>query len=275
MTTTSTPAPTVARPDLTFDAYTSSSEGSVLVPRPSYALPELTEDPRVFDKARYATEVHPPRALFETGTVLHGRFMRCLDMPLRLAGDTEYRLPEEWTTLGPLIERILGVEHANNPNWARYHTYLTVDSSEMVADGQQRNGGLHADGFQGARITPKTKVTRNYVATSNGGTRFYPQLFRTGLDDAVFDLFKGFNLQAGRPVLAPEDTVVFMDAYTVHESGLAARDGLRTFLRVTFDLKKFDRAGNTHNAMLDYNWPMVERNVHQTLQAPTLEALYA
>lgn len=267
--------PTRAHETVTFDQYTSTNVGNELFPTPAHRLPSglptIGEDARVFDKARYATEVHPPVPLLSTGDFLNTELPRCLDMPLRLAGDTTYLLPHEWSRLGPVLERILTIEHTNNPHWADYHAYLTVDCSTVVADDQQRNGGLHVDGFQGARINPKTKVTRNYVATSNGGTRFYPQTFNADLDDSVFNLFEGFNLQAGTPHIAPENTVCFMDAYTVHESGLAARDGLRTFLRVTFDLKPFDRHGNTHNAMLDYHWDMVARTVHETLQTPTRE----
>lgn len=264
---------TTAKSPVTFDAYTSSAQGFILHPTPLVRLPvpvpSLPEDERVFDKARYATEVHAPVPVLPTGDLLDREFPRCLDMPIRLAGDTTYRLPNEWVPLVPVLGHILAIEHANNPHWADYHTYITVDCSTVEADGQQRNGGLHVDGFQGARIDPKTKVTRNYVATSNGGTRFYPQRFNADLDDATFNLFEGFDLQAGQPQVAPENMVCFMDAYTVHESGLASRDGLRTFLRVTFDLKPFDRFGNTRNAMLDYDWDMVTRTVHETLQTPT------
>jgi hypothetical protein len=258
---------------VTFDHYTSGEAGFILHPTPLHRLPvpvpSIPEDQRVFDKARYATEVHAPVPVLPVGNFLDRELPRCLDMPIRLAGDTAYRLPDEWTPLVPVIGNILAIEHANNEHWADYHAYLTVDCSTVEADGQQRNGGLHVDGFQGARIDPKTKVTRNYVATSNGGTRFYPQLFNADLDDATFNLFEGFDLQAGEPQVAHENVVCFMDAYTVHESGLAARTGLRTFLRVTFDLKPFDRLGNTRNAMIDYDWDMVARTVHETLQTPT------
>ena len=149
-----------------------------------------------------------------------------------------------------------------------YYTYLTVDCGPVRLEEQQRNGGLHVDGFQGARIQPKTKITRNYVATSNGGTRFYPQLFDASLDDRRYNIFKAFDQQAEEPLVAGENIVWFMDAYSVHESGFALRDGRRTFLRMTYDYKKFDRLGNTKNSLIPYQWNMVRRTVHEDLEDP-------
>lgn len=195
---------------------------------------------------------------------------RCLDMPLRLAGDSFYALPEEWRPLETAVRAVVAFEHAHNPSWRDYHCYLTVDCSEVQVGDQQRHGGLHTDGFQGERIAPKTLVNRSYVATTNGGTRFYQQPFVV-VDPARWNVFQGFDLQAGEEVfIAKENTFYLMDAYTVHESGLAERDGLRLFLRVSFDVKEFDRWGNTHNSMLSYDWPMVTRNAHEAVATPTL-----
>lgn len=118
---------------------------------------------------------------------------------------------------------------------------------------------------------PKEKITRNYVVTTNGGTRFYRQGF-TVVDPEKFNVFEGFDLQVKTiPFIAEENLVYFMDAYTVHESGISIRSGRRTFLRLTFDVKRFDRQGNTHNSMLDYDWDMHQRNIHSTVLTPTMK----
>jgi hypothetical protein len=234
----------------------------------------LVEDELVFSFASYL-QTRAPYALPEIAIgCLQRAYPRCLDMPLRLSGQSDYCIPGEWTDLLPLIEGVIRTEEQHNPHWLDYNTYLTIDCSEMRADGQQRHGGLHVDGFQGERITEKTKITRNYVATTNGGTRFYPQPFIV-VDEDRLNVFHGFDLQAGEPVIADENCIYFMDAYCVHESGFASRDGLRTFLRITYDLKPFDRLGNTHNSMIDYDWEMIPRNVHATLASPTLADLKA
>jgi hypothetical protein len=258
-----------------YDFYKTSAKGDViescwLDSRPVHST---REDSRVFDKKIYSKEIHSPVLLFQTNGSLQQELPRCLDLPIRLKGQDAYSIPEEWKSLLPLLARIFKSEHGSNHNWKDdYYTYMTVDSSFVEADEQQRHGGLHVDGFQGSRIQQKTKITRNYVASSNGGTRFYPQLFNTNSDESVYNLFKDFERQAQEPnrkqndfIEVPDNTVAFMDAYSVHESGLATRAGIRTFFRVTYDVKEFDRLGNSHNSMLEYDWKMVRRNAQDFL----------
>lgn len=264
-------------PSFTIDAYVSGKQGTVFAVEPlvSAQYPSLAEDLREFSYATYAREIHPPVALPQIDTsALAQEYQRCLDMPIRLAGEEKFHVPDEWADLVPLIQQIVGVEQAHNPHWQDYFTYMTVDCKHVEPNEQQRHGGLHVDGFQGERHPIKHKITRNYVLTTNGGTRFYPQRFVVA-DPSRFNVFQGFDLQAERYDIAEENTVYFMDAYTVHESGIASRSGLRTFLRVTFDLKEFDREGNTHNSMLEYDWDMVTRKVHHEVATPHLADIEA
>lgn len=259
-------------PTFTIDAVISGTEGVTLTPASldTNPIPRLQEDENVFHFTGYKEGRAPEPLPFIDTSALSKRYPRCLDMPIRLAGQDVYKLPNEWVDLQPLLEQIIATEHQHNPNWEDYNTYITVDCKDVAPEEQQRHGGLHVDGFQGSRIEKKTKITRNYVMTTNGGTRFYPQSFIVA-DESKFNVFQGFDLQAEDYIIAGENLVYFMDAYTVHESGIADRHGLRTFLRVTYDLKIFDRAGNTHNSMLDYNWDMVARNVHETVATPSME----
>lgn len=257
-------------PTFTIDAVVSSKTGVQLTPQTSTIefLDRLAEDERVFNWSGYQEARAPEQLPSVDLSVLQTEYPRCLDMPVRLAGQEDYLLPDEWVGLAPLLEQLIGVEHTHNPNWREYNTYMTVDCKYVVPDEQQRHGGLHVDGFQGARIDPKNKITRNYVMTTNGGTRFYPQPFIV-VDETQFNVFQGFDLQAQDYIIAQENKAYFMDAYTVHESGIADRAGLRTFLRLTYDVKQFDRFGNTHNSMLDYDWEMVARNIHEQVATPT------
>jgi len=245
------------------------------LPSAGFKSPRLNEDQRVFAYERYAEEIHPPIAIELPIPLGLQELPRCLDMPIRLKDEEEYRLPEDWAPLKETLEHIIAVEHEHNPSWRDYFCYITVDSKPVKVGEQQRHGGLHVDGFQGERIAYKTKVTRNYVATTNGGTQFWEQRFVVA-DPKRFNAFLGFDLQIdGEPLVAEPNKFYFMDAYTVHESGFAAFDGLRSFLRVTFDLKRFDRLGNTHNPNLDYDWEMVHRTAQDEVAAPRLSDVMA
>lgn len=246
----------------------------------SFFVEQICEDTRAFDYNTYTHEIHSPVIIdlgepFPSFDKDREALPRCLDMPIRLAGESEYRLPTKWESIREDIEKIITIEERHNPNWKDYYTYITVDCNPVTVGNQQRHGGLHVDGFQGERITNKTKITRNYVGTNNGGTQFWEQSFIVA-DPEKFNVFKGFDLQAdGIPFVAVPNYFYFMDAYTVHESGFAEYDGDRTFFRITYDLKKFDRLGNTHNPNLDYEWEMVDRNAQDLVTEPRLTDILA
>lgn len=231
----------------------------------------IVEERTPFSQAKYL-EGHAPYPLPDIDTsALNQEYARCLMMPIRLAGGQVYSIPNEWIGLIDIIREIIIIEESVNPSWQDYNTYLTVDYSPVKAEEQQRRGGLHADGYQGANIVPKLKSSRAYVMTSNGGTRFYPHPFVT-VDDTRLNVFEGFDLQAedDKVMIAKEHCVYFIDAYCVHESGFASRDGFRTFARLTFDLEICDRKGDTKNSLIDYDWEMVDRGLHARLSSPSL-----
>jgi hypothetical protein len=242
---------------------------------------DLNEDPRPFNTLFHETEIHEPFAVIRVSEDegFNTHVADCLDMPIRFAGEQQYAIPDNWAALTPALKTIIDIEHSNNPNWKDYYTYLSVHYTGGLKKGQQqRHGGAHTDGFQGVRVAERTKTSRSYVAVTNGGTFYYPQTFVADLDASEFNVFQGFDLQInkdenGEPItgIAEEKMFYFFDAYTVHESGAAARDGSRLFVRLTWEMKLFDRAENTHNNMLDYDWKPEHYDVRSDLQTPTLE----
>ncbi|MFA6049992.1 MAG: hypothetical protein WC761_02240 [Candidatus Paceibacterota bacterium] len=196
--------------------------------------------------------------------------LRILDMPIKMAYNNEYRMPPELDGFYSTIADILNYEHRHNPYVDQCYAYLTIDQGLVMPGTTQRNPGCHVDGFQGARITEKTVVNRSYVASCCLPTVFYNHGFDlTALDPSKHDFF----LEMDR--LAQEENafqpnpfqIVLMNAYTVHRAVIAHAPVYRTFFRLSYDVKIFDRLGNTHNPMFNYNWNMVERDVHDSLTA--------
>ena len=52
-----------------------------------------------------------------------------------------------------------------------------------------------------------------------------------------------------------------MDAYCVHRGSEAEVETFRTWIRLSFEVRVFDRLGNAHNPMFDYNWIMQKRDI--------------
>lgn len=248
---------------------------------PVFVDSQLNEDSRVFNNLYHETEVHVPLEVLDVSDSIGSSLVvdDCLDMPIRLSGEEQYYIPDNWKPLWDSLLKIIDIEHFHNSSWRDYYTYLSVEyTGGLKAGEQQRHAGAHTDGFQGVRVKERTKSSRSYVAVTNGGTYYYPQSFVANLDASKFNVFQGFDLQIekddfGSPVrgVADEKKFYFFDAYTVHESGGAACDGSRLFVRLTWEMKKFDRSINTKNSMIDYTWEAVEYDVRQDLITPSLK----
>jgi hypothetical protein len=52
-----------------------------------------------------------------------------------------------------------------------------------------------------------------------------------------------------------------IDAYTVHRGTEATEATFRTWMRLSFEVRKFDRLGNAHNPLFAYDWAMVPRDI--------------
>ena len=190
------------------------------------------------------------------------------DMPIKFPG-SDYRVPLE---LAPIAEALaIGADHEAkvNQRLADYYAYLTLDQAPVIAGEVQRGGGAHSDSVQGPRVQPKTFIEHGYVCSDAAPTAFYAQAFDMGaLDPDVDWLNAAFEAQkrADAIVRPPVLTVLMFDAYCVHEAMPAETDGMRTFMRLIYSVRVFDRQGNTHNDLFDYDWEMRPRPFPDTLR---------
>jgi hypothetical protein len=200
--------------------------------------------------------------------------VRVLDMPIKFPDLAEYRLPRALAQFEATLQRIIDVEHHLNPRHDDYFAYLTVDQRRVAPGTLHREAPCHVDGFQGARWNPKCLTNHTYTVSDVLPTAYYVQPFDfTGLDERVHDFFWEMNAQvadtdeAHRWQPRPAE-ITLMDCYCVHrgveaEKASGAID--RTWLRLSFEERRrvFDRLGNAHNPLFEYDWPMVERDIEQ------------
>lgn len=204
---------------------------------------------------------HEERELFCTPGVPKIR-----DMPIKFPG-SDIRLPKELAQFEGVIRQIMEFELKINPQFDEYFCYLEVDQSIVVPGRLQRELPCHVDGFQGARWSPKVRINHSYLVGSALPTVFYPQSFDlTGLDEAKHNFFWEMNRQVAetdsRYAFQGEPfEIQLMDAYTVHRGCAATEPTERTWIRLSFEVRKFDRIGNTKNPMFDYDWEMLPRDI--------------
>jgi hypothetical protein len=181
--------------------------------------------------------------------------LRILDLPIGLPSARRWYLPDYAERFQPFIECCASAMPGRR--LGRY-VYLTVDQGLVKRGTFQRVSGCHVDGFQGVRVNPKVETDISFVVSNTLPTVFYPEQTWdvTGLDPATDDFFAVFAKQADEDrAWRPEPyQVVECSAYTVHRADVAPRDLVRTFLRLTYSVREFDRFGNSINPLLGKLW---------------------
>ncbi len=188
-----------------------------------------------------------------------------LDMPIKFPG-TDVRVPSALASVAPAIQRIIDIEMHLNPRYGEYFAYLSVHQAELDAGERMRENPYHVDGFQGPRWKEKHPVNHSYLLTDALPTVFYPVGFPLDHIDPRFDdVYAEFayRIETGRDVStwrAEDYDLILMDAYCVHRGDIAKRPVSRTWLRISWETRIFDRLGNSHNPLFDYAWNMVARD---------------
>ncbi len=231
--------------------------------RPPPGYPWLSELNKPFDLARFA-KVRRPLPIQELRL-----FTGWLPAPyviwtmlLKMPG-TDYRLPFELDALGQLVQTCADIEQAVNPDIDDCYVYITVDRSHVIRGERQRSAGAHSDGIQGPRFRPKLPADHTYVWTDMAPPRFFTHPFDfSGLspDKDWLDRHFAEQLNRNRSEVIDTHTLVMADSYCVHEAMATDREGIRTFVRINVSRMRYDRLGNTLNAMFNYDgWRFVPR----------------
>ena len=248
-----------------YDPPVLSIQGSTFEARPQADFKLIPEEPvhasinSTYDIGNFKK----PRLPIEIGflndsdieTLTNTGLTRVLDMPIKFPGSGTYKLPDELAPLTSIIMKIANYEAALNPV-DDYYCYLTVDFSEAEAGACLREAPCHVDGFQGARWDPKVKLNHTYTFCNTHQTSYFVQPFDfSKLDEKKHDVFWEMNRQVamtnGLYTWRPDDrAITLMDAYCVHRGTEMLEQTWRIFVRLSYEVRIFDRLGNAHNPML-------------------------
>lgn len=251
---------------------TPRERGGLSLPGDSPLLADLNG---VFDIERFLIPRRPLN-LGVLSTAEQGLFMapsaarNVLDLPIKFPG-SDFRLPMEYAQWAPVVQRVADAEWALNRRcYDEYYCYFTLRREHVLQGEQGHYAPCHVDGFQGARFQPKVRANHSYTLTNALPTMYFPQPFDLRpLDLAKHDAFWEMNRQVALTQSAhgwndyPDFALMLMDAYCVHIAIDAPRDVERVWLRLSFEVRVFDRLGNGHNPFFRYDWPMVPRDIEQ------------
>ncbi len=258
-----------------FDA----TDGRVLTPNRAASAIRLPNDELVlrdlntpWDVAKHA-EARRPVSLGIVATDVQEAFVRelppwcrhVLDMPIKFPG-TGVRVPNALASFVPALQQILDIEAQPNPAYDAYYAYLSIHQARIEPGERMRENPYHVDGFQGPRWPHKHPVNHSYLLADALPTVFYPRSFPLdhldlGLDDIYAEFARLIEGDPQTPTWRAADfDLVLMDAYCVHRGDVATVPVTRTWLRVSWETRIFDRLGNAHNPLFRYDWPMVARD---------------
>lgn len=206
--------------------------------------------------------------------------IRVLDMPIKMP-DQGWAITPDVLQFYEAIQRASYHEQLINPFYDSCYCYITVDQKPVEPGKSQRRPGWHSDAYitdeQGTQldVVPENAaylhqmegqlVDRTYVASDAMPTRFLPGPFPLHNVDpndceavqASFDEMA----QGQIPVTYPDYALLCLDPYDVHAAVANTTDETlsRTFVKIAFSLHQYNREGNTHNHLFDYEWEMIPR----------------
>lgn len=224
-----------------------------------------------FDKKRFrrAGVFRNIGSIFNKNKFIDFKGIRCLDMPIKMSGSNEYKIPKEFEQFIEPISKMISFETAHNENLIDFYAYLTIDQSESNGRKTHREPGLHVDGFQGSRIEPKVTCDRSYITSDCDCPSFWNQAFESveNMNDSTQNIFYEFDKTKhySSEIKCNPFDIYLMDCYAVHSAN-KAENKQRTFLRLSFSVRKFDRLGNSHNHLFHYKWDMFDRNICSSLK---------
>jgi hypothetical protein len=251
-----------------FEIIADRNKNKATIPEDSPIIQDLNS---IWDTNKFLTPRTPVSVGFLTPEqlALFGQpgVARTLDMPIKFPG-SNFRIPNSLKQFKEVIELVANYEAAINTDcFDEYYCYMTVDQGLVKPDTLQREAPCHVDGFQGARWNPKVRLNHTYTVGDSVPTTYYVQPFDLGhLDEAKHNFFWEMNNIVAKTKSAhawkpSNGEVTLMDAYCVHRGSEATELTFRTWIRLSFEVRKFDRLGNAHNPMFQYDWEMIKRDI--------------
>jgi len=208
-----------------------------------------------------------PRMVCNFGLLGLPEMMYYLYLPVRMrgyriAGNAASRLPD-WRgsplllpdPLRGLYDLVQVAEAASLVTTGRVYqyTYVSARRGWATPDAPLNRPGWHADGFGTDDL--------NYVWWKGAGTRFAVQEFRDISSDHK-ESIRQFEEQIDPAAVRtyPPGYLWQLTPYVVHATPVIPAPGeWREYIKVSLSDHRYNLAGNSHNYLFDYDWPIVGR----------------
>jgi len=204
----------------------------------------------------------PPKVIGEIHPAVTELFLYQY-MPIKLAGFDQPRLEPRLFPFKEMIGRVccdfIGVRGLDA--YMQSNLYMTAKRMFVKPDKAFNRQGYHSDGFGTDDL--------NYIWSDRFPTIFNIAEFTLSPDDqrSLADMESQARIE--NEITFPDCSIVRLDQFNIHKVAPVTETAIRTFVKLSFSGDRYDLEGNTHNHLLDYDWPMrareSARNVPQSI----------
>lgn len=197
----------------------------------------------------------------------NGKYLWVMDLPIKMPR-TNIRIPYELNQFKEFILKSFTHEVLTNPHVNDWFAYLCVDQRPVMPNFSQRRPGAHSDSFPMGN-TQMTRISDSiYLGYNNMPTEFCigDFTFNNNIDMTnIQEILKHFDIKTTSVKTFDPYHIIKMDSGHVHRVSFNNTNNVidRTFIKLTFSPDIFNRVGNDHNYLFDYDWPLYERSIER------------
>lgn len=196
-----------------------------------------------------------------------GNYLWVMDLPIKMPR-TNIRIPYELDQFREFILKSFTHEALTNPHINDWFAYLCVDQRLAFPGSSQRRPGAHSDSFPTGNINMDRLSDSIYLGYTSLPTEFcignfaFNNNIDTSNNTQILDHFdkNTISVKTFNPY-----HIIKMDSGHVHRASIN-NDKYpidRTFVKLTFSPDIFNRVGNDHNYLFNYDWPLYGRTIER------------
>jgi hypothetical protein len=196
-------------------------------------------------------------------------YLWTMDLPIKMPR-SDIRVPEEFSQFIEFVKKCFIHESITNPHLNDWYAYLCVDQRPVEYNLSQRRPGAHADSFPTGYVNMNRLSDSIYLCYDSLPTEFCLGDFTFNKNintSSNADIFKHFETNTKNVKVYDCYHIIKLDSGHVHRvsfnNGSIKKTIDRTFIKVVFSPDIFNRIGNDHNYLFDYNWPLYQRSIER------------
>lgn len=171
----------------------------------------------------------------------------------------QYALPERLGFLGPIMHNVIHDARRESSHLTDPYVYVTARRGYATPGNPLNRPGWHCDDFGGTDL--------NYVWSDAYPTRFLQSTTPLNIpEDDAASMIRMDNYAAvadGGSLWIeeyPDRSLLRLTPWVIHDTPIIpAPGGMRSFFKISVSTHRYDLLGNSHNYLLDYDWPMHDR----------------